>query len=100
MKFHFEKDETRKIENKEKFMNNVLPTFLKRCEKMLADNGGEWFVGSDITWADMNNAVALTIIDEMFKVEVKSPVLAAHQAKVYAMPNIKKYIDNRPKTSF
>jgi len=100
-KFRFEKDEAKKKELEDKFMENDLTKFLGTMEKILNANGGEYMVGCDLTWADIATAVNLSHLTDMFKVEweAKSPKLAAFQKKIYSLPNIKKWIDTRPNNS-
>ena len=86
-------------------------------EKLLDENGGEWLVGKGFTWADLYVAVVLnhvsifSLLLERGKVlnsiqlqwtkrcarmEFQSSKLAALSNKVYNIPKIKSYIENRP----
>ena len=42
----------------EKFKKKLDP-FIKNIEKILEDNGGEWMVGAEFTWADLYVAYTL-----------------------------------------
>ena len=97
----FEKDEAKKKELEEKFVEDNLPKWIGQMEKILDANNGEYFVGNDLTWADIAVAVGLSSITDMFKVEweSKSSKLVAFQKKIYSLPNIKKWIDTRPNNS-
>ena len=97
----FEKDEAKKKELEKKFLDEDLPKWLGQMEKFLDANGGEHLVGADLTWADIAVAVSLSHLTDMFKVEwePRSPKLAGFQKKVYALPNIKKWIETRPNNS-
>jgi len=101
IKFRFEKDEAKKKELEEKFVEDNLPKWIGQMEKILDANNGEYFVGNDLTWADIAVAVGLSSITDMFKVEweSKSSKLVAFQKKIYSLPNIKKWIDTRPNNS-
>jgi glutathione S-transferase len=94
---HFEKDPAKKAELEEKYTAENLPKFIKSMEKRLEENGGQWLVGSDLTWADIALANQFSWIDS-FGVEWKkrTPKLEAFQAKIYNMPNIKAWIAKRP----
>ena len=54
----FAPDEEKKKAALEKF-NPKLDAFIKNIEKILEENGGEWLVGKDFTWADLSVAIAL-----------------------------------------
>ena len=54
----FAPDEEKKKAALEKF-NPKLDAFIKNIEKILEENGGEWLVGKDFTWADLCVAIAL-----------------------------------------
>lgn len=94
----FESDPGKNKELREKFKSKRLPRFIKIVEQMLDENGREWLVGKDFTWADLSVAVAFSWCTPMFKEEweSKTPKLLAHQKKVYNIKGIKEYIDNRP----
>ena len=82
-------------------MSDALPKWIGQMEKILEANGGEYLVGSDLTWADIAVAVMLGHLTDMFKVEweAKTTKLADFQKKIYSVPNIKKWIENRPDNS-
>ena len=54
----FAPDEDKKKAALEKF-NGKLDGFIKNIEKILEENGGEWMVGKEFTWADLYVSVAL-----------------------------------------
>ena len=54
----FAPDEEAKKAALEKF-NPKLDTFIKNIEKIFDDNGGEWMVGDEFTWADLYVAYVL-----------------------------------------
>ena len=54
----FAPDEDKKKAALEKF-NGKLDGFIKNIEKILEDNGGEWMVGKDFTWADLYVSITL-----------------------------------------
>ena len=115
-------DETKKAA-KEKFKAK-LDVFIKNIEKVLEENGGEWLVGKDFTWADLYVAAALHQVrlkkwlplfcmsyykslslqwTELFaKVEWedKTPKLLALTKKVHDIPKIKAHLESRPDAPF
>ena len=54
----FSPDGDEKTQALEKFKAK-LETFIKNIEKILDDNGGEWMVGNEFTWADLYVAYVL-----------------------------------------
>ena len=40
-------------------LHSKLEGFIKNIEKILEENGGEWLVGQEFTWADLYVSVAL-----------------------------------------
>ena len=54
----FSPDGEEKNQALEKFKEK-LETFIKNIEKILEDNGGDWMVGNEFTWADLYVAYVL-----------------------------------------
>jgi len=85
-----------------KFKQDHLKTFLDRYSNFLKQNKTGWFVGKEITWADIGIAEFLNCLQECFDPEA----LAGHSdmkqfmEKVFALPKIKEYVAKRPKTAF
>ncbi len=77
----------------------VVPPFVKHMAVALKSNGGQWLVGSDLTWADINLAWMLHNMSNKFSAdwEKAAPELAAYSKKVLAQPKIKHYLETRPK---
>ena len=99
-KAHFEKDEGRKKELVEK-LHEFIPAKLALFEKRAAGNDNGWLFGNKLTWADfafylsadwilMGNKDALE----------KFPGLKKLRGSVETLPNIAKWIEERPKTDF
>jgi len=76
--------------------------FLDRYENFVEVTGSGWFVGADVTWADLVIGEFLGRIQELFDPEAMAafPALKEHCARVHELPNIKKYVESRPKTNF
>ena len=92
----FAPDEAKKKEAREKFKIK-LDGFIVNMEKLLDENGGEWMVGKWFTWADLYVVVVLhQWAKKMAGVDFESEKLSALSKRVYNIPKIKSYIDNRP----
>ena len=98
----FEKDEAKKKEMAQTFVQEKLTPFMKNLAEALKDNGGQWLVGGDITYADICMAQLLDTIDKKHPgvMESKAPLLHKHKEKVLALPKIKSWISKRPKPDF
>jgi glutathione S-transferase len=96
----FEKDEVAKKDKMQKVAKEGFPNFLKDMEKSLKDNGGKWLVGKDLTYADLHLASVIHRVTSKFGDQWKKgfPVLGAYIDKVYDQPNIKKWLEIKPKT--
>ena len=115
-----EKDESRKAELQKTFSSETLPNALKMFDKLFKANEGKYFVGRDVsaiplltfipkiddifvlqlTWADI---VFSTFCSDFMARHGKDMLkdfdaLNAHVDHVMNLPNIKKWIEKRPKT--
>jgi len=80
----------------------AIPAFLNEYEKMLKENGSGWFVGKNVTWADLVVAELMSRLSEVVDPTILSSHagVKGHVEKVHALPNIKKWVETRPKNSF
>merc|ERR1711941_213368 len=92
IKFYFAKDEAA-LKN---FSEVTLVTALGQLEKRLVSRGGEYFVGNSLTWADTH--VFMYISDLEPAALEKFPKLTALKERVGNVPNIKAWVESRPKT--
>ena len=94
----FQPDEAKKKEMAETFIKEQLTPFMKNLAGTLKDNGGQWLVGSDLTYADLFMAQLLDFVDKKHPgvMESKAPVNFKHKEKVLALPKIKAHIAKRP----
>ena len=51
-----EQDEAKKAELMKKFGTETMPNTMAILEKLLTKNGGKYFVGKNVTWADIEVA--------------------------------------------
>ena len=92
----WEKDEQRKAEMKRSFWQ------LTMLERLLTRRGGKFFSGGELTWADL---AVFNVIDNMngrvadFNIQ-DYPNLDSLTAMVRDLPNIKKWLYERPVTPF
>ena len=96
MKVMFEKDEARKAELQKRFDDEITPKYLATLSKHVSPEG--WLYGSKITYADIgffNFAVHFSDAQLSAYPELKNI-----QEKVGALPNIAKYVKERPETPF
>lgn len=97
-----EKNECMKKGMMSKFQEETLPQFCKKMCEFLQKNGGKYFVGNCVTYADLAVACALDSLclncPELGKCMEKFKDLCSHHAMVCALQNIKEHISKRPST--
>merc|ERR1712241_1477122 len=98
----FQPDEAKKKEMAETFIKEQLTPFMKNLAGALKDNGGQWLVGSDLTYADIMLASLLGTLEKRHPgvLSKEAPLLYKHMSEVYGLPKIKEWIAKRPKTEF
>lgn len=96
MTFYFEKNETRKAELKKKLDEEDMPKYLSFLEKHVSADG--WLFGSKVTYVDLAFYNFIQFMPS--EVLTKFPKLKSVADKVAALPNIAKWIKERPETSF
>merc|ERR1712110_550127 len=93
VKLYFAKDEA----GLKNFADVTLQAALGQLEKKLIARGGQYFVGNNLTWADLH--VYMYATDGVDKaVLAKFPKLANLVERVGNVPNIKTWVESRPKT--
>ncbi|XP_022316933.2 glutathione S-transferase-like [Crassostrea virginica] len=95
----FEQDATRKAEMNKKLNEETIPRVLGILQNFLEGNGGDYFVGSKTSLADIYFMdVVSRLVEKDEKVLEKFPKLAANLQKTQALPKIEAYLAKRPKT--
>ena len=102
-----EPEEAKKAEIRKQLKVEKLPALLASMEKLLKGQGGKYFAGSSLTWADIvvyqlvslkvprpNQPKALIEESDL----TGCPAISALVATVGALPNIKKWEQTRPVT--
>jgi len=102
VKWWRESDEAKKAELLKTIEGEVYPRYFNKFEALIKKNGNGVLVGKKITYGDINLA---NMVDQMtvhFKgVDMsKYPAIQEHCKKILSHPNIKDWIDRRPKTAF
>ena len=103
MILYYEKDEKKKEELKKEFNETHIPKYLGILNKRITDNGASegWIFGQKVTYVDMYLAlIADTLITFGGGAQVLEPfpAITKLKASVEALPNIAKWIQERPKT--
>jgi glutathione S-transferase len=100
--FFYERDDAKKAEMKKKFVEEHLPKTLGGLQKILEGNhGGDgFFVGSELTWADLSFFV---LTETLQRGGVDSelsnyPKLVALKERVSKVPKIAEWLAKRPVT--
>ena len=99
----FEKDETKKQELIKTFFADELPKHLQNLDVLakLYGNGGPFFVGNQLTWADLLFYDILQTFLELNADCLNNYLwLKQNRAEVEKQPKIAEYLKNRPKTAF
>jgi len=81
--------------------NDHFKPMLVRYEKFLEQNGTGYFVGSKPTWFDIGFSEIVGGFQEKSAHLVQPhPKLVEHANKIRSTPNLKKWLETRPKTDF
>lgn len=98
----FEKDEAEKKKKVAAFIEKTAEVFGK-LESRLDGRGGQFFAGNSLTWADLQLFFYIDFFNRTFlqgksDCAAKFPLLKNLNLRVGNQPNIKKWMENRPKT--
>lgn len=96
-----EPDETKKVELQKKLVEEIVPKFWKIFQDTLNSNSTGYMVGDRLTLGDLAVYDVMEIHTRDFPDLIKNfPQLQTHRQKVASIPNIKKYLENRPVTLY
>ncbi|KAK3784174.1 hypothetical protein RRG08_001483 [Elysia crispata] len=99
IKAMYEKDEAKKAELTKNLKEEQIPKYLGFFENLLKKNGSGYFVGRDVTLADINvYNVTWSIVKDAPAALDSYPLLKEHHQKVGSIPQIKAYVDARKPT--
>merc|ERR1712066_886482 len=97
----FEKDEKVKAEKMKKVGEETIPNNLANLEKVLEKRGGQFLAGNCLTWAELHFLQLVDLVSAMNpKVLDATPKLANCVERTRKVPNIKKWLEERPATEF
>ncbi|CAF3671506.1 unnamed protein product [Rotaria socialis] len=99
----FEQDETKKEELRKKYFDEELPKHFQNLDVLLKEfgNGGLFFVGNHLTWADLYfYDLSETLLGMNGNCLDIYPRLKQNREEVEKQPKIAEYLNNRPKTPF
>ncbi len=94
-----EKDEAKLKELRVQIAKEHIDPFFTRYEGFLSANGTGYFVGNQVTWVDLLLSEVFWMFGERFPDVGKTHTKAAEFVKkIREIPNIKKWVESRPKT--
>lgn len=99
-KWVLESDPVKKEELGKNFLKVVLPPVLDNYGKLLKENNGsDYFVGGQLTWADIAVAHSIWMLTDIAPSALENhPLLTRFMKKILNIPKIKAWIDKRPVT--
>lgn len=96
---HFEKDETRKEAAKKQFVEKLIPRVLGGLEKLAASNKDGWFYGSNVSYVEFLFICTVEYLQMGDPAGLdKYPALKKLNESVRQLPNVAKWIKDRPET--
>ncbi|KAH6929537.1 hypothetical protein HPB50_002619 [Hyalomma asiaticum] len=79
-----------------KDLREKVPRYLRYFEKLLKDNGTEYFVGNQLTWADLAVTFSCVQLLQRFHGALDSHAhLKAHYERVTALPVVRAFLDQQ-----
>jgi len=81
-------------------VDTTLKLFLDTNTRFLNENGGQWFVGDSLTYADIAIAEFVSCMEDCFCQSILDnyPQLKAFKEKIFSLPKLKEYVSQRPAT--
>lgn len=97
-----EQDETKKGELKKAFLETTIPKYFTMFEAQVNAEEGPYMVGKKISWLDIQMAHFLEFFEgpEPGLVDDAYPGLKKLRETVFAVPQIKAWINKRPVSQF
>uniref|UniRef100_A0A1B6KRC4 glutathione transferase n=1 Tax=Graphocephala atropunctata TaxID=36148 RepID=A0A1B6KRC4_9HEMI len=96
-KYHYEQDPEKKESIKGPLFKETVPFYLKKLEALIKENNG-YLANGKLSWADLYFGSVSDYLNYMFGSEITDgyPSFKALKEKVYALPQIKAWLDKRP----
>jgi len=81
-------------------MDTTVKPFLVTYTRFLNENGGQYFVGDSLTWADIAVAEFVSVLEDCFCQSILDNFqqLKAFKEKIFSLPKLKEYVSQRPAT--
>ncbi len=103
MVLHIEKEDTRKAELKKELNETHFPKYLGILNKLITDNGSAegWIYGNKVTYVDMRIAYITNFVLQTSPNALDAyPAITKLKAAIEALPNIAKWLKERPESEF
>ena len=97
--YHYESNAEIKESKYEPLAKETVPYYMERLDQQVKKNGG-YFVGGALSWADLAFVALLDYMNFMIKFDMieKYPNLVQLRNTVLNVPQIKAWVEKRPKT--
>ena len=96
----YEKDETKKAEVKKNIEENEIPKYMDLLEKIVNSRSGNFIFGEKVTYADLRFFAISEFLLDMFPSCLEGrPGLSKVKESVENLPNIARWLKERPKTN-
>ena len=102
-RFWFEKDEATKAQLKKDLVEKHLPFYLSFLEKCITTNAAPegWLFGKKVTYVDLRLVLSVEFVQmSVDKILDSYPGILKLKESVLALPNIDRWIKERPQTDF
>jgi glutathione S-transferase len=98
--YFWESDAEKKETLKKEFLDVQVPNYLSKFEKIVEKSDGEFLLGKNYTWADLHIAHTLAFYEETVSTTVLDsyPNLKKFKDSVFEIPQVKKWVQERPQT--
>ena len=98
--YFMEKDETKKAEIKKNIEDNEVPKYADLLEKIVNSTSGNFIFGEKVTYGDLSFVAISEFLMEMFPSCLEGrPGLSKVKESVENLPNIARWLKERPKTN-
>jgi len=96
--FYFEKDEEKRAELKRDIEEKLIPTFMDCLEKRVNSSPGDFMFGEKLTYLDLGFYAGLDLLKLFPTILEGRPGLTRVKEAVGSLPNIARWVKERPQT--
>ncbi|KAG8283973.1 hypothetical protein J6590_003664 [Homalodisca vitripennis] len=95
-KYNYERDENRRAAVKVPLFNEIVPFYMKKLDTHIKENNG-YLANGKLSWADLYFAAVSDYLSYMYEsdITVGYPNVSALKERVYALPQIKAWVEKR-----